>query len=450
MKGGPKVASVEEQVKNLNEQRMRAWESGKEILDRALERGETMTLEESAQYNKINDDITRLDNTRDALSSSHRAEEEFHRSNDEFLRVSTPIEREDRSKRDAQMEADIRSFFRREHHTQGVGALEVDMTVPARTYDHARHGVPIAELRVLQTDAGVSGGSLTVPTTVATSIYAYMTASVAMRRIGATILTTDGGNAMNFPRVATHGIGTQVASQTTALAGTDPVLGQMTLNAYDFGQLVGISNDMLEDSGVDVLSFVTRQIGRAIGQVTAAAYVTGSGSSAPNGIQNAISGSGTIVSGGSAFGLPAGKELEKLIDLQYSIADSYRQNGAAWLMRDLTGAAIRKIRDGAGGTAGQFVWQPSPTVGAIGGQPDTFLGNPVYFDPNVASMASGAKIVYFGDWSAYYIRDTRNFRLERSDDLYFNLNQVAFRGILRTDGDLIDTNAINALVQVVA
>lgn len=441
--------SVEQEVRALNEKRMNIVSQSREILQRAASEKRELTHEESANHDRAMDDITRIDKTREALISSDRAREESETVNEELRRVATPAERADVDERDKKMEADIRSFFRRGVHTPGENAIELDLTLPAKIYDLHRNGIPISELRVLQTDAGASGGSLTVPTTVATSIYAYMTASVAMRRMGCTIITTDAGNAMNFPKVSTHGIGSQVASQTTAFAGTDPVLGQMTLNAYDFGQLTAISNDMLEDSGVDVLGFVARQIGRAIGQVTATGYVTGSGSSTIQGIESAITGAGTIASGGSLFGLPAGQELEKLIDLQYSVVDSYRLNGAAWLMRDLTGARIRKIRDGAGGTAGQFVWQPSPTVGAIGGQPDTFLGDPVYFDPNVASMASNAKIVYYGDWSAYYIRDTRQFRLERSDDLYFNLNQVAFRGLLRTDGDLIDANAINCLKQSV-
>ncbi len=441
--------SVEQEVKTLNEKRMNLISQAREILLRASSEKRELTHEESANHEKAMDDITRIDKTREALITSDRAEEEFHRVNDELNRVSTPEVRADRVQRDKQLEADVASIFRQDAHSPGVNAVELDLSIPARVYSRARSGIPMDEFRVIQTDAGASGGSLTVPTTVSTAIYAYMTASVAMRRMGCTIITTDAGNAMNFPKVATHGIGTQVASQTTAFAGTDPVLGQMTLNAYDFGQLTAISNDMLEDSGVDVLGFVARQIGRAIGQVTATGYVTGSGSSTIQGIEGAVVGAGTVASGGSLFGLPAGQELEKLIDLQYSIADSYRLNGAAWLMRDLTGARIRKIRDGAGGTAGQFVWQPSPTVGAIGGQPDTFLGDPVYFDPNVASMASNAKIVYYGDWSAYYIRDTRQFRLERSDDLYFNLNQVAFRGLLRTDGDLIDANAINVLKQSV-
>lgn len=441
--------SVEEEVRALNEKRMNTISQSREILLRASSEKRELTQEESANHDKAMDEITRIDKTRDAIIASDRAQREYEQIHEDINRVATPEERADAAQKDKKLEIEVRDFFRRSVHQPGVNAVELDLSVPAAAFAARRAGMSMEEFRVLQTDGGASGGSLTVPTTVASQIYAYMTAQVAMRRIGCTIITTDSGNAMNFPKVATHSIATQVATQNTAFAGTDPVLGQMTLNAYDFGELAAISNDMLEDSGVDVLGFVARQIGRAIGQITATGYVTGSGSSTIQGIEGAVVGAGTIASGGSLFGLPAGQELEKLIDLQYSVVDSYRQNGAAWLMRDLTAARIRKIRDGAGGTAGQFVWQPSPTVGAINGQPDRFLGDPVYLDPNVASMASNAKIVFYGDWSAYYIRDTRQFRLERSDDLYFDKNQVAFRGLLRTDGDLIDANAINVLKQSV-
>lgn len=446
--------SVENEVRALNDKRMNTIHQAREFLVRASSEGRAPTVEELESHSRAMAEVDRIDKAREGLIATDRAQEEIETVNEAYRSVATPSERADANARE-QREADaIMDFFRPEFRTKGLNAIEIDLTTPARAFDNLRNGVPISELRaptLIGTDTGdtVTGGSLTVPTTVATSIYAYMTASVAMRRIGATILTTSSGNAMTFPKVGTHGIGTQVATQNTAFAGTNPILSTMTLNAYDFGQLIPVSSDMLEDSGVDVLSFVTRQIGRAIGQVTATAYVTGSGSSAPNGVQTAIGGAGTIATGGSLILGTAGQELEKLIDVQYSVVDSYRQNGAAWLMRDLTGARIRKIRDGAGGTAGQFVWQPSPTVGAIGGQPDTFLGDPVYFDPNVASMASDAKIVFYGDWSAYYIRDTRNFRLERSDDLYFDKNQVAFRGLLRTDGDVIDTAALNCLHQAV-
>lgn len=441
--------AIEELVKDLNDQKLRAVEQGRSILNRALAEGRTLTQEETDQYDKIDADITRFDNTRDRLVRSDKAQHERELIDEEFMRVSTPIERTDVARRS---NADVESFFRRSVGEGGLDAMEVDFGPIARAYDgYYRQGARGEEFRLIAGDSGSSGGSLTIPTTVASTVYQFMTASVAMRRMHTTILTTDSGNALTFPRVTTHGIATQVATQNTAFAGTDPVLGNMVLNAFDAGQLVAIGNDLLEDTGVDLLAFIGKQVGRAIGQLTAQWYVSGTGSGQPQGVMTAgaTGANGTIATSGSLLLGPSGQVLEKLIDLQYSVADSYRINGAEWLMRDLTGAVVRKIRDGAGGTVGQFVWQPSPTVGLIGGQPDTFLGDPVYFDPNVASMASDALVVAYGDFSQYYIRDIRGFRLTRSDDLLFNLNQVAFRGILRTDGDLLDPKAINVLHEAV-
>lgn len=440
------MATIEEQVKNINEQRLKVWERGKAILDDALSEGRTLNAEESENYDKVTQDIARYDNTRDALLSSDKAQREIENVNEEFRRVSTPLEVTDHKSKDQQ---ELESFFRREIRSPGLGELEIDMRVPARAYEAYRMGARGNEFRVLMGDSGASGGSLTIPTTVASTVYAFMTASVAMRRMNTTIITTSGGNPMNFPRVGTHGIATQIATQNTTIAGADPVLTMMTLQAWDIGQLIPVANDLLQDSGVDLLGFVGGQIGRGLGQLSATWYVAGTGSSQPTGVMTAIGGAGTVATGGSLLLGPAGQVLEKLIDVQYSVVDSYRNNGASWLMRDLTGAVIRKIRDGAGGTAGQFVWQPSPTVGLIGGQPDTFLGDPVYFDPNVASMASDAKVIAYGDFSSYYIRDVGSLRLERSDDAFFAQNQVAFRGILRTDGNLIDSHAVNCLHQAV-
>ena len=128
--------------------------------------------------------------------------------------------------------------------------------------------------------------------------------------------------------------------------------------------------------------------------------------------------------------------------------DAYRSGGnAAWLMRDATAGVIRKIRDGNGGTLGAAMWQPSQTVGIAGGAPDTLLGFPVYTDPNVASMASNARIAAFGDFSTYYIRQVGPIQLDRDDSRYFDTDQVGFRGKWRVDGDTIDSTSINVLNQ---
>src|SRR5690349_1723857 len=43
-----------------------------------------------------------------------------------------------------------------------------------------------------------------------------------------------------------------------------------------------------------------------------------------------------------------------------------------------------------------------------------------------------------------------SLRLERSNDLYFDLNQTAFRGVLRSDSNCIDSRALNVLKMSVA
>src|SRR6185369_11141456 len=158
--------------------------------------------------------------------------------------------------------------------TRAINQMDLDMTSAARHFEAVRQGFTGQELRVIMTDAGAASGSLTVPTTVANTIYSFMVQSNNIRRI-ARVITTAGGAPMNFPRTGTHGVATQVAAQTTALAGSDPILTSMTMTAYDYGQLLPVSNDMLQDSGVDVLGYVAEQIGRGLGIVTGHDYVLG-------------------------------------------------------------------------------------------------------------------------------------------------------------------------------
>jgi HK97 family phage major capsid protein len=95
------------------------------------------------------------------------------------------------------------------------------------------------------------------------------------------------------------------------------------------------------------------------------------------------------------------------------------------------------------------LWQPSLTQGLVNAEPDRLLGFPVFTDPSVASCASNARIISFGDWSAYYVRMTP-VMFERSDDFAFNTDLVTFRAKVRADGDLVDASALNILKQSVS
>ncbi len=323
-------------------------------------------------------------------------------------------------------------------------SMEIDLRGARRERELLRQGASAEELRVLAWDTG-SSGSL-VPTTLARTLYEYMEASNGIWMAPTTRINTTSGEQLEFPRLAAHAIGTQVSGQGTALGGTDPTFAKMTLNAFKYGQLVVVASEVVQDSGIDIASFLGRDLGRGLGRVIATDLVVGTGTNEPNGIMTAIVGSGTIATGGSLI-TPT---VEKLIDLQYSVNDSYRSDpSCAWLMNDSTAGTIRKLRDGAGGTIGAFLWEPSLTSGIINGTPDRLLGKPVYVDSNVAAAGSNAKTVAFGAMNAYYVRSVGNPVLESDNSRYFDTDQIGYRVKTRVDGDLIDTAAVNVIKQSV-
>ena len=116
-------------------------------------------------------------------------------------------------------------------------------------------------------------------------------------------------------------------------------------------------------------------------------------------------------------------------------------------MHDSTAGTIRKLRDGAGGTVGAFLWEPSLTAGLQTGQPDRFLGSPVFSDLNCASAGSNAILATYGDFSEYVIRTVGNPVIEADASRYFDTDEVGYRGKWRVGGNHRQVGYLNTLVQ---
>jgi HK97 family phage major capsid protein len=440
------MASPTENAKGLNDVRQRAHLAAREVLERAEREGRGLNSlrgEERAALRRADEVIADTQTIRDEIIRRDEAIRDLGGITDEFRRMGARPDPEERAALDV---------FTSQAIPQGRVTLDLDLGPAARAFKAFRAGARGLELRAFTGDSSsATGGSLLLAQDVALNVYASMTAACAIRQTRATVITTQEGNRLRFPRVATHGIGTQLAGQNTNYGGTDPVLGTMNLDAWDAVQLVAVSSDMLEDSGIDVLAFVAQNVGRALGKLTGAWYVTGTGSSQPTGIVNAAGtgSAGTIATGGSLILGAVGSVGEKFWDVVHSVDSQYRPQ-AEWVMRDLTLQTLHKLRDGAGGTVGRWLVDVSPTSGLPGGTPDRVLGYPVWPDSNVASMASDASIAVFGDFGAYYVRDVRGVQLTRSDQNRWDKNEIVINGLLRTDANLVDQTAVNTLHQAVS
>lgn len=244
----------------------------------------------------------------------------------------------------------------------------------------------------------------------------------------ARVLRTAGGADLVLPRVTSHSAASLVAEAGT-IPKDAPQFDTVTLGAYKYGFNVQISRELEQDSAFNVAQFVTQSGAAALGRGVDAAFVTGSGSGQPNGVDNATTGMTTAA--------VAAVTLDELIEAQHSVITPQR-SAAVWLFNDSTIEAVRKLKDGDN----NYLWQPGNQAGA----PDRLLGNAVFADPNIASMATGNTFGVFGDMSGFYVRIAGGVVIDRSEHVAFLSDLMTYRFIVRVDSEIVDTTGIRKLV----
>ena len=274
--------------------------------------------------------------------------------------------------------------------------------------------------------SGAAGASV-VPTSFYNTLVEYFVENAGVLAMGPTVLNTSGGENLQIPKQTTFSTAALV-SETSAISASEPSFGRVTLGAYKFAHLIQVSNELLSDTGINIVDFLARQSGVALANGVGGYLATGTGSAEPAGI---TTGATSVAAAGSATII-----ADDIIDLYHAPATAYRNNGA-FLMKDSTLKAVRKLKD----STSAYLWQPGLTLGT----PDTLLGRPVFTDPNVAALGTGNKIAVFGDPRAFYVRMAGGVQVARSEDYAFNTDLVTFRFVMRVDSAVVDTKGLFVL-----
>jgi HK97 family phage major capsid protein len=286
-----------------------------------------------------------------------------------------------------------------------------------------------------------AAGQFTVPTSFYNQLVEHMIEVSGVLQAGPTILNTGSGEVLQIPKTLTHTPSPAIVLEAGALLESDGTFGQTSLGAFKYGRLLQVTRELLTDTGVDLEGYLARSIGRALGNAFGSDMILGAGTTAPRGVQlDAGAGVTGPVGTTTTFGAQGtvGMGFDLLISLYHSVIAPYRASAScAFVMNDTTASLVRRIKT----ADGLYVWQPSVQIGA----PDTILGKPVFIDPFVVSPAASAESIFFGDWSAYFVRYAGPIRFERSDDFAFGNDLVSFRAILRADAALVDlTGAVKS------
>ncbi len=308
--------------------------------------------------------------------------------------------------------------------------------------DRALKAEDWAKIRnTMSTGVGSEGG-FTVATEVARSVVDALKEYGGVRRV-ATVIQTSMGNPMNFPTSdGTSEIG-EIVAENAAAAEQDVTFGVSSLPVYKYGsKVVKVPYELLQDSNVDIESFVRSRLVTRIGRITNTHFTTGTGTSQPRGVQTASPVGVTAANGSSQV---TAVTYDSLVNLQHSVDPAYREGGSAgWMFADATLREIRKVKDGQS----RPIFVPGYETGAPGGAPDRLLGYPITINQDMPAMAAGSKSILFGNFAYYTIRDVMGVELFRFDDSpYVSRGQVGFLAWMLAGGNLIDSGgAIKAFV----
>lgn len=396
-------------INTLQQQRANIWEQAKALLDAAEAAKRDLTAEENVSYERMNADLDALDARVQQIAEREQRNADAEAA---FAAISArPQERATGGGESGAM-ADVRAFLKGERRE-----LTIERDV---------------KFRDLTKGTASSGGS-TVPTTFYGQLVEHMIANSGVMRANPTVLETASGENIEIPVTTSHSTAA-LFEENAEIDKSDPAFAKRALGAYKYGVIIQAPRELVEDTGVDLEGYLARQCGRALGNAFGTDLVVGNASSKPSGVfQTSTLGVTGATSVAGAF------TADNLIDLYYSVIESYRgSNSAAWLMRDASIASARKLKD----STNQYLWMPG-----LAGTPDTIMGKPVVSDPNVAAIATSAKSIAFGDFSAYFVRIAGGIRFERSVDFAFNTDQITFKAVLRGDGLLVDqTGAIKHFI----
>jgi HK97 family phage major capsid protein len=205
----------------------------------------------------------------------------------------------------------------------------------------------------------------------------------------------------------------------------------LTLRAHKFGTLLTVSRELLEDAGIDIVGFLGRQAGNAIGNIVNEKLAVGTGTVEPNGL---VTASGLGITGGTALG--GAFTADNLISLVHSVDSQYASNRAGFQMRRSTLSALRSLKD----DNGQFIYDPTQGAQAL------VLGFPVFENPHVPAIGLENKSVVFGSMPYYHVRQVGGVEIARSDDAFFTTDLVAFRVAIRLDGNLSQADSVKHFI----
>lgn len=218
------------------------------------------------------------------------------------------------------------------------------------------------------------------------------------------------------------------ATEFVDLESTSGKFTSIELKGFLAGALSKVSKSLINNSQFAIVPFVINAMADSISRWIENELL--------NGTTDKVAGLSTVtqkVDAASATAITA----DELIDLQEEVPDVY-QGGAIWIMNKATRKAIRKLKDGDG----TYLLQKD--FNAKWGY--TLLGKDVYTSSNMAEMALGKTVAFYGDMSGLAVKLSEDVSIEVLREKFATQHAIGVVGWIEIDSKVENAQKIAKLV----
>ena len=317
------------------------------------------------------------------------------------------------------------------------------------TYLKRGEHTPVAEMRALSEGTATSGDVLP-PTEFHNELTKRLQQMCVMRKICRVMPL---GSWKREIAIETGLVGAGFLAEAGTVTDSTGTFAARTLQPRRLAGLALVSNELIEDApargpGFSIESILTEQFARKFAETEETGFITGNATAPnPRGLMSYTSTGQNLIADGKAFGGTAAAPtyaIADVIDWVYSLPREYRQHpSTAIVCSDVFLNNLRKLAIISASTTTYF-WQPS---GALG-EPDRFMGIPVYPSHAVASAGTTgnpAKLAVIGAFDYAVIGERSGYSLRVLRERYAETNQTGFMAQTRVDFTVTNVNAFRYL-----
>ena len=378
-------------LKKMRENREEKVKALENVLNAAKTENRAMTAEEQASFDAIEKEIADIDKTIEAEERAVKAKNTDQTGNDDSAQAT-------------QEELEERAFVK---YVLGAAA-----------------GL---EERAGELNLTMANNGAIVPTTIANKIVTKVK-DISPILSKATVYYMSGELKVPvYGASSGHDVKVAYSDDFTELTADAGKFTSVDLKGYLVGALTLIGRKLKTNAMFNVTDFIVNYMAEEI-----AAFLEGE---LLNGTTSKMEGALSTTNEKTAAAAAA-ITADELIDLQAQVKQAF-QSDACWIMHPETFTAVKKLKDGQS----RYLLQDDFS----GEFPYRLLGKPVFVSDNMPKIATGAKVVLYGDMSGLSVKIAEQLEIEVLREKYATQHAIGVVAWMEVDSKVTDSQRMAVL-----